>query len=191
MKNFIKEKLNENINNIENYNNWLETNRIEVNINNLSSLLKPDLTLMTSNFGEYTKQNELSKKYKPILVDLLNTKIKMNECFNNAGIVFQTFTPVDGIEVFYVMGIMVENGKEFGHAWNIINGKHYDFSSEKTSDANINNYYQVVVLNNLSDIENLSVFDTNTKCGQGFSVNGDSFDDNGMCSLYPYFLKLV
>lgn len=189
MKDFIKHKLRENIRQTEEYQLWLNNNSKNVKIYDIKNILKPDLSLMTSNFNEYLSQNLKYKEIQKQSNDLLNTKININECFQNAGLVFQFYNNIPNITVEYVLGLMTQNGKTFGHAWNIINDIHYDFTSEKTEKSN-SVYNQIVKFNNIENIQNLPMFNPDEKCEESFNVNGESFDINGMCSLYPYYKSI-
>jgi hypothetical protein len=187
MKNFIKNKLRENIQNNQygEYNNWLKSTVKANKITSISNLTKIDPSSMFNDIDSYQKNMQLNKEIKSLLIN----NITPNECFHNAGIVYQFFKN-KGIEVTFVLGILIENGKKFGHAWNKINGVAYDFTAEKSENTN-SRYFEVVSLNDESAIKNLSVFNPNAQCEHEFQIDGESYDVNGMCSIYPYYLSIV
>lgn len=175
----IKKLLRENLNShvrLNQYYEWLNENKIPVQIERLKMLIEGD------------KNNPKIYEFKKNqLIKLMNKNIAPNECFNNAHNAFFILSKL-GFDVKFILGIMVENGKEFGHAWNEINGEQYDLSAEKTKTFN-NKYYEVFVYDNLSDIRNLTVFDPNAECPNAMSINNQNYDVNGLCSIYPEYLK--
>jgi len=189
MKDFIKHKLRESIIDTQDYKKWLLNNSKDVKINNSKNILKPDLSLTTSNFNEYLSQNLEYKNLQKQSNKLLETVIIPNECFHNASLVFQFYSNIPNIQVDYVLGLMTQGNKIFGHAWNVINGVHYDYTSEK-SDAITSKYTEIVRFNDINTIKNLPMFNPNEKCENSFDVDGESFDIDGMCSLYPYYKSL-
>jgi hypothetical protein len=117
---------------------------------------------------------------KKMVRQLLANYIKQNECFTNASLVFKAMSGIEGVKVAYVLGFMVENGKKFGHAWNIINGKHYDFTA-RISEEMDNEYYQIAIIDDLNKIKSLPVFNPSGEC------ENEEYDVDGMCSIYPYY----
>ena len=190
MKDFIKTKLRENIDNLEGYHNWLNSNSKKVEIHNTKEILKVDISLMQRDFDAYLKDNVNYKYVQKQTRNILENEINPNECFHNAGLVFQSFMNTHNIEVEYVLGLMTQHGKSFGHAWNRINGVHYDFTAEKMHETT-STYTQIVVFNDLNTIESLPMFNPNGECSHSLNVNGESYDLNGMCSLYPYYKSLT
>lgn len=186
MKNILKKLLRERLGDTAGYMAWLNQNKKRVKISNFSDLyIKIDPSMAFNDIPKYKEDTTYNKELK----NFLATKIHPNECFINAANTFQFLQQYPEMNVSFVLGMMVENGKRFGHAWNIINDNHYDLTAEKFVKTN-NQYYQIVVLNNMSDISQLAVFDENTKCAEGLSIDGDDYDVNGMCSLYPYYLSV-
>lgn len=174
MKDFIKNKLNEELN-LNNYNKWLKENAKNAKIIK-SAFLNPP-----------TSENFLNKQ---LAFKEIKKLIKPNECFHNAGKVFEILSKDGLFDVTYELGILIENGKKVGHAWNTLNGVNVDFTMEIFQPDLKNPHFNIVSLNNLNDIMNLSVFSTET-CKFGKVINGEGYDANGLCSLYPYFLSIT
>lgn len=189
MKDFIRNRVkttllenNDNDINISNYKEWLKTNNKQIKINEIEVLYKDILKLNMGNPLAYKQQrNEI--------IDFINTEINQNECFHNAAKSFEFFNK-RGYKVSFILGIMIENGKKFGHAWNKINGRNYDLTADKNETRLENKYFRLVELNDINSITNLSVFDPNYDCKNKFTSNGENYDINGMCSLYPYFMSI-
>lgn len=177
----IKKLLRENLTShvrLNQYYEWLNENKIPVQIERLKTLIESD------------KDNpKLYNFKKGQLIKLMNQHINPNECFNNADKAFQYLKEL-GFDVKFILGIMVEGGREFGHAWNEINGEQYDLSAEKTRTTDKGNkYYEVFVYDSLDEIHQLRVFDPNAKCPNAMTVNNQNYDVNGLCSIYPEYLK--
>jgi hypothetical protein len=185
MKDFIKNKIRENIENnqVSQYKAWLSSVAKPVRINPITNIVRVEPSDMYNNIEKYQKNLALSKSIKTFLIE----NIEPNECFHNAGKVLQFFKN-QGFEVSFVLGILIENGKKFGHAWNKINGVYYDFTAEKSEKIK-NKYFEVASIDNELEIQSLDVFNPNAKCEHEFNVDGESYDVNGMCSVYPYFIK--
>lgn len=186
MIDFIKTKLRENIETtrISQYKDWLKGNAKPIIVSDLTELNKIDPNGMLGDIERYQKDVALNKSIKQFLIN----NIEINECFHNAAKVFEFFKKIDGFDVSFILGTMTENGKTFGHAWNKINDKYFDFTAEKTEKQN-NRYFEVVALNDFSNIMNLEVFNPDAKCKHELTVAGESYDINGMCSLYPYYIN--
>ena len=189
MKDFIKNRLkttllenNDDDINIYNYKKWVMSNNEKIEVNKIEDLYEDIFKLNIANPLAYKKQtNEI--------IDFINTKINQNECFHNATKSFEFFNK-KGYEVSFILGIMIENGKKFGHAWNKINGRNYDLTADKNVTRLENKYFKLVELNDINSITNLSVFDPNYDCKNKFTYKGENYDINGLCSLYPYFMSI-
>tara|TARA_R110000782_G_scaffold21299_1_gene57349 strand:+ start:39024 stop:39578 length:555 start_codon:yes stop_codon:yes gene_type:complete len=182
MKNLIKNLLRENIE-LNDYKKWVMLNKEPVNIKTLRSLIglkQEDL------LNDDIKQRKLEMKKN--ILDFINNNINQNECFHNAGKTFD-FLKANGYDVRFVLGIMFENGKIMGHAWNEIFGEHYDFTAE-VSEPISNKYYSLFKFDNASEIRNLSVFNPNEVCDNKLTIDGENYDINGYCSILPQYKKL-
>lgn len=180
MKTNIKRLLRENLANhikLNQYYEWLSEAKIPVEIQRLKNVI-PQEDISNPKLYEF-KKNQFMK--------IMHEQIKPNECFNNAHNAFFILNKL-GFDVKFVLGIMVENGREFGHAWNEINGEQYDLSAEKTKTFG-NQYFEVYIYDNLNEIRQLTVFDPNAECPNAMTVNNQNYDVNGLCSIYPEYLK--
>lgn len=186
MKNFIMNKLRESLFSDEDYKEWIKKNSKHVKIDSIKNILKPDLSLTTSNFDKYLKQNLEYKEIQNKNTKLLNDVLKPNECFHNSALVLQFYSNIPNIKVEYVLGLMTQNGKTFGHAWNLINGSYYDFTSEIMEETP-SEYTEIVRFDDINIIKKLPMFNPNMSCEESFEFNGESYDVDGKCSLYPYY----
>jgi len=171
-------------NNIFNeYKNWVNKTKKLTPISTIHSLtaIKPN-DMLDKNIVQ--QKTEL----KNTIINFINNNINPNECFHNAGKVFQLFNKL-GHESTFVLGLMIENGKVFGHAWNKIDGQYYDFSLAKTPEIT-NKYYPFFEYNNENQIKNLDVFNPNIDCKFSITINNENYDKFGLCSVYPEYLKL-
>ena len=182
MKDFIRNRVkttllenNDDDINISNYKKWVMSNNEKIEINEIGVL--------------YMNNPLAYKEQKNEIINFINTKINQNECFHNASKSFEFFKK-KGYEVSFILGIMIENGKKFGHAWNKINGRNYDLTADKNVTRLENKYFKLVELNDINSITNLSVFDPNYDCKNKFTYKGENYDINGLCSLYPYFMSI-
>lgn len=184
MKELVKKLLRESLEQapqISEYRSWLSSTVKQVKVYPYTSINKIDAVNDMSNYQENMQKNKDLKKF---IID----NIEPNECFHNA---YKTFVTLkgQGYDVIFVLGMLGENGKLFGHAWNIVNGLNVDFTAEK-QEENGNKYYRVVGFTDLGQIQGLSVFNPNEKCEYAFSHNGENYDRNGMCSVYPYYKSI-
>ena len=167
---------------LEEVKKYIDENRKRPSKHNINKNIKKLGTWLSLQNLEYKNLQKQSNK-------LLETVIIPNECFHNASLVFQFYSNIPNTQVEYVLGLMAQGNKIFGHAWNVINGVHYDYTSEK-SDAITSKYTEIVRFNDINTIKNLPMFNPNEKCENSFDVDGESFDIDGMCSLYPYYKSL-
>jgi len=135
MKDFIKHKIRENIENnqISQYKSWLSSVVKPVKINPINNIVSVDPSDMYNNIEKYQKNIALSKAIKNFVIE----NVEPNECFHNSGKALQFFKN-QGFDVSFVLGILIENGKKFGHAWNKINGVNYDFSRKGMDQTLLN-----------------------------------------------------
>jgi hypothetical protein len=193
MKGFIKNKIrtiiSENVDNIKLYKEWINSNKVRIKINKISSFFNVGVNLNSFNPEEFAKNKENLNKLRPIINDFINTKINQNECFHNAAKTFEFFNKM-GYDVSFVLGMMIEGDKKFGHAWNKIDGKYYDLTADKNETDLPNQYYKIVELNDIVSITSLDVFNPNYDCKHKLTIEGENYDKNGMCSLYPYFMSI-
>ncbi len=187
MKDIIKKILKESLEQapqVSDYRAWLRTVVKPIRISPFTQINKVDNSDMVNNMQKYQEQVQKNRDLR----NFIGTQVEPNECFHNAHKAFVLLRQ-KGYDVKFVLGLMSENGQMFGHAWNIVDGINVDFTSEKLQE-NGNKYFQVAVLDNQSKIEGLDVFNPNAKCEMAFNANGESYDKNGMCSVYPYYTSL-
>ncbi len=195
MKSFIKNKLNEVFTEVDakaKYKDWARTiipnQKTKVFKIFKDLLVKPAVPFQDK---EYVTNIAADKEFNSTIKTLLIDYVKENECFHNSAKVVDVLADkYPNSQPKFVLGFMSENGKLFGHAWNSINGKDYDFTAEKSVGSQ-STYFKVAEFNNMGQITSLPVFDPNNKCDSAMSINGESYDVNGKCSIYPYFLKYV
>lgn len=184
MKDLIKHKLKESLQQapqIAEYRSWLSGTVKQVKVYPYTAINKLDVVNDTENYQANMQKNKDLKKF------IINN-IEPNECFHNA---YKTFVTLkaQGYDVIFILGMLGENGKLFGHGWNQVNGVNVDFTAEK-QEENGNKYYRVAGFSDLGQIQQLDVFNPNKKCEFAFEHEGESYDRNGMCSVYPYYLSL-
>lgn len=115
--------------------------------------------------------------------------MKPNECFTNSAIVLDTLNEdIDGTQVLFVLGMVKEDGKMFGHAWNKIGDEYYDFTLLSTVGRN---YYSIAEFSNINEVTSLPMFNSEGECQNALEVDGEAYDQDGKCSVYPYYKQLV
>lgn len=184
MKNIIRQLLKESLEQapqVSDYRAWLRT---VVKPSKISSYKDINNVDAVNDMGNYQTNMQKNKELK----DFIIKNIEPNECFHNAHKAY-VMLKQKGYDVKFVLGMLSENGQLFGHAWNIVDGTPVDFTAEKLQPTQ-NKYFKVAELNNQSEIEGLDVFNPEKKCAQAFNSGGESYDKNGMCSVYPYYTSL-
>lgn len=173
-------------NDISSYDGWLKANMkgpldiSEVN-GNLIKEVNPEM--MISNFKQYSEIINSNKIYKRLL-----KLIQPNECFTNSAVVMDHINDeIPNVKATYVLGMIKEGGEMFGHAWNRINGKYYDFTLRTPESRE---YFGVMEFNNINEVTSLPMFNPDMKCAEALNMNGEAYDKNGMCSLYQYYQEI-
>ena len=54
----------------------------------------------------------------------------------------------------------------------------------------LNQYQTNIIVDNASEIRNLSVFNPNEVCDNKLTIDGENYDINGYCSILPQYKKL-
>ncbi len=184
MKDIIRRILKESLEQapqVSDYRAWLRTVVKPSKISQYKKINNVDAVNDMQNYQENMQKNK-------DLTNFIINNVEPNECFHNAYKAF-VLLKQKSYDVKFVLGLMSENGQMFGHAWNIVNGVPVDFTAEKLQQ-NQNKYFQVAVLDNQSQIQGLDVFNPEKKCAQAFNSGGESYDKNGMCSVYPYYTSI-
>jgi hypothetical protein len=172
--------------NHETYGNWLNINMrgpldvFDVN-GNLIKTVDPEI--MMSDFKQYSEIINKNKIYKRLM-----NSIQPNECFTNSAMIMDHLNDeLPTVKVTYVLGLIKESGGMFGHAWNKIDDKYYDFT---LGDPKSRQYFGVVEFNNINEVTSLPMFDPDVKCAEALDFNGEAYDKDGMCSVYQYYKQL-
>ena len=173
-------------NETQTYETWVKVNmRGPLDISDIEGNLIKEVNpeMMISNFNQYSEIIKSNKIYKRLL-----TSIKPNECFTNSAVVMDYINDtLSSVKVSYVLGMIKEGGSVFGHAWNRIDGKYYDFTLDRPESRE---YFGVVEFNNINEVTSLPMFDPDMKCAEALNVNGEAYDKDGMCSVYQYYKQV-
>jgi hypothetical protein len=168
------------------YETWLKANmRGPLDVSDIKGGLIKEVNpeMMISNFKQYSEIIKSNKIYKQLL-----SSVQPNECFTNSATVMDYINDtLSSVKVSYVLGMIKEGGNMFGHAWNRIDGKYYDFT---LGNPESRQYFGVVEFNNLNEVTSLPMFDPDMECADALNFNGESYDKNGMCSVYQYYKQL-
>jgi len=103
-------------------------------------------------------------------------------CFHNALSILKTLiVKAPELKVEVVLG-MIGIGKTYcGHAWNTINGVNFDLTAEYLA-ADDFKYYPAAYFNQPASFSRQGVFTPTGNC------ENETFDVNGDCSVYVYFI---
>jgi hypothetical protein len=162
-------------NDISSYDGWLKANMkgpLDISEVNGNLIKEANPEIMSTN-----------KIYKRLL-----KLIQPNECFTNSAVVMDHINDeISNVKVTYVLGMIKEGGGMFGHAWNRINGKYYDFTLRTPESRE---YFGVMEFYNINEVTSLPMFNPDMKCAEALNMNGEAYDKNGMCSLYQYYQEI-
>jgi hypothetical protein len=173
-------------NETQTYETWVKVNmRGPLEISEIEGNLIKEVNpeMMISNFKQYSEIMSTNKIYKRLL-----NSIQPNECFTNSAVVMDHINDeLSSVKATYVLGMIKEGGEMFGHAWNRINGKYYDFTLQTPESRE---YFGVMEFNNINEVTSLPMFDPDMKCAEALNVNGEAYDKDGMCSVYQYYKQV-
>jgi hypothetical protein len=161
IKKLLKEAVNERIR-FEEYKTWVRTN-----------------VITRTNQITLSHSEDLDENIQEILGGVY---IGQSLCFDNAQRVLKTLqTTAPDIKVEVVLGMIGVKKQFCGHAWNKVNGIHIDLTAETFVNDTFH-YFPAAYFNNSEEFGRQGVFHTSEEC------EAETFDLNGNCSIYPYFI---